>query len=154
MLSLWKCDHCHLKNYPENEKCQACFRKATRLSPIDQLKHEQRILFHGFLRIELSINKLIPTDIINLGMKYYEITIESRSTPNELIDLIEECGDNRECFMAYKLSKLLTIVYPMDESYHCQLGWSLSIWNLHDQAEIEYSIAVQLDPNDADLRDS
>ena len=161
MLSLWKCEGCGLKNYSENKQCQACFNTATTLSPIDQIVYEQRILFDGFLRIEIFNGEtaeflLVPQDIITLCNTFYEIDIKSFETNENqfnqnkmLLTLTRQCRHNEEYFIAYKFAKLLATHNETQAVYHNVLGTILSRWNLKYEAEIAYQKAAELEPDNA-----
>ena len=103
--------------------------------------------------MEISNNKITPQDIINLCLIFYEIPIKSSFTPDDLCLLIRECVNNQEHFIAYQISKLLTTLNPKDPNHHTRLGWVLSGWNLMDQAEAAYLVAVELEPDNPDFRD-
>ena len=118
MFSLWQCEYCNLKNYPQDKQCKACFKDKTRLSQIEQIVYEQRLLFDGFMRNEvlkhITIHTLIPQDLINLCIKFYEIDIKS-IVGNEsgtraiihLLGLSRQFRDNQEYFIAYKMAKMV-----------------------------------------------
>ena len=80
MLSLWKCFECDLHNYPLYHLCQACFNKCPhQLSPVDRILSQQKLLFDGYLRMEIINNlstKIISQDIINLCYQFYFVTID------------------------------------------------------------------------------
>ena len=83
MLNWWKCTHCELSNFAEKQQCQACFKKKTKTSSLDQIMHDQRLLFDGFLRMEIlnhltqNSSKLLSHDVINLCHTFYILKIES-----------------------------------------------------------------------------
>ena len=81
MLSWWKCAHCDLFNNANNKHCQACFNEAE-LSPLQQIMHEQNLLFDGFMRMKILKNisqpfsKLIARDVIKLCHKFSILVID------------------------------------------------------------------------------
>ena len=79
MLSSWKCEHCDLFNPSERIKCQACFNKQTKSSPLDQIMHEQDLLFNGFMRTEIvnqiTQSNIMTTDVINVCHQFFELNI-------------------------------------------------------------------------------
>ena len=117
--------------------------------------YQQRLLFDGFIRIEILIHltnddhKIVPQEVINLCNKFYELDIKtlSQSTNQGLLKLMHKCDKNKESFIAFEIARSLTTSYPKKDLYHASYALILSHWNVLDEAEIEYQKAIELDPD-------
>ena len=168
MLSLWQCAYCDLKNYPQNNHCQACFKISTQLSPIDTIIHQQQLLFYGFIRIKIANHmtnsQIIPNDVINLTLKFYELPIKSLMSQqtkdlnlspenkslqeqHSLFGISIECKGNHEYFISYKILTLLTKCDETESYYHCLLGSLLKDMNMIKEATYHLQTAITLDPH-------
>ena len=143
-FSLWKCYECGLFNHHSRTYCQACFTPARHLSPLQSINNKQVVLFHGFLRFKilchLNTNQ-IPSDIINLGYKFYQIDVKSLSDTESILAKAGPCTEARDYFVAYELYNLVKsertdgycyyamakICYQWKEYEHCQSLLEISI---------------------------
>ena len=99
MLSLWRCDECNLLNPDDKLLCQACFSPGKGLSLRKQIVHDQKLLFHGFIRTEIindlsrPFNKLLSRDVTNLCNKFYALDIKLLMSAHLKIMLKDDCYD-------------------------------------------------------------
>ena len=160
---MWKCDNCDLVNYDKYKFCQACFRNATNLSPLQELVQQQQNLFHNFFQqniIPHFKHKSIPLDIINLSQQFHTIDVNFLKHDNKdeqivlLWDLALDCLKQSEYFMAYQLSKLIMNEYPnmledeTNDSYgHFLKARVFDEWGAYKLADGSYQRAIESDPN-------
>ena len=155
MFSLRKCHHCDLLNYEESNYCQACFNEVTNLSPLQFVAYRQKMLFHGFIRLEVlsqSQKKYPPQDVIDLCDQFYKIDTKclsshKKSLTQSILNLAKECTKNHEYFVSVELCKIVVAVEPNRHFAHYFMGRSLYQWSAMDQAEAAYKTAIKLEPS-------
>ena len=133
--------------YCEEGECDKIFDK----SAVDEIMEQQKIIFDGFMRLRSNQDYImIPSDIINLCMKFFIIDIKSSFQYDmDAIDaLIETFKDNGEYFIAYKISQILLSIHPEQSELHCDVGRILSRWGVEDDAEHTFKKAIELNPDD------
>ena len=146
MLSSWKCVHCDLFNPSKRMECQACFNKQTKASALDQIMHEQQLLFDGFMRTEIlnqisnKLSNIVATDVINVCHQFFELNIFTLMNEIQIEDRMASAlgFDYKESAILEKLAtklyhkneffvgyKLLTFLLKQDKKYRA--SWTNTI---------------------------
>ena len=117
---------------------------------INNLDKQQTLLFHGFIR--RTKIKYIPTDIINLCFRFYQIDFRYLlfasidDIGDGVLFLAKECSENNEYFISYQLFKILTKYHEKDFDelayYHYLTARVAHKWNELQLAEEEYEAAI------------
>ena len=146
LFTLFECDLCE-------GKCEKIFDKL----PLDEIMEQQILIFNGYMRLEIlshftqDTNKLIPIDVINLCMKFYQINIKLLLGVDPkfkaLSSLAKMCVNNKEYFIAYKLTQLLLTLHPKSAFCHFCCGVVYFRWNMLDEAEELFKQAIELKPD-------
>ena len=131
--------------------------ECTQSIQLDDILHQQNLLFDGFVRTEILNNlsnvfqKLLTQDVIKLCSTFYELNIKLLSkNKNEAEGLhifAKKCTKNNEYFIAHKIMQLLIRYYPNKAIYYHTYAEILSCYNLMDEADTAYQTAISIAPN-------
>ena len=125
LLSQWQCKECNALNEMTDSQCKSCFVDTEQLSALDQIMHEQDLLFNGYFRTKilntLSRNfesKLMTDDIIDLCHIFYCVDLKSHmdehkdlyeAKTNEWSNIIPDSREQAERYILHKIANQLTV---------------------------------------------
>ena len=112
------------------------------------LSYKSLLLFHGYLRAEI-LNQLndtnVPMDIITLCEQFFHVQfVGEHMSIKEIYTFGTHCYHKGELFISYEIFLYLSLFYPDNNRYHNRRGQTCEYWRLHEEAEKEYKIAIQL----------